>query len=82
MEKFQKLARITALAFSVVFELTAGPFVGYLAGSFLAQKFHMSSVVVSIGVFIGFGVSLYAAMLTIIQINKISQEPGKNQRRD
>jgi F0F1-type ATP synthase assembly protein I len=71
MEKLQKLARMTALAFSVVFELMAGPLLGYLIGLYLVKKLGMSSLAVTIGVFVGFLLSFYAAMLTIMKIGKL-----------
>ena len=82
MEKLQKIARITALAFSVVFELMAGPFLGYFIGSYLVKKMGMRAMAVSIGIFIGFMVSFYAAMLTIMEINKLDKSAGKDQTRD
>ncbi len=62
---------MTALAFSVIFELMAGPFLGYFIGVYLVKEFNMSSLAVSIGVLVGFLVSFYAAMLTIMKIGKI-----------
>lgn len=70
MTKLQKLARITALAFSVVFELMAGPLLGYFVGVYLVKTFNMNGAAVSIGVFAGFLVSFYAATLTIMKIYK------------
>ena len=82
MEKLQKLARITALAFSVVFELMAGPFLGYFIGTYLVKSLGVSGLAVSIGVLVGFLVSLYAAMLTIMKIYALDEKPKEGQRRD
>jgi F0F1-type ATP synthase assembly protein I len=82
MKKLQKFARMTALASSVVFELMAGPFLGYFIGLFMVKKLHMNAVALSISVFIGFIVSLYAAMLTIMKINKIDEKSKSDQTRD
>jgi F0F1-type ATP synthase assembly protein I len=71
MEKLQKIARMTALAFSVIFELMAGPLLGYFIGVYLVKEFNMNTLAVSIAVFVGFTVSCYAAMLTIMKIGKI-----------
>ncbi len=76
MKNLQKIARIAALASSVVFELIAGPFLGYFIGTYIAKVFNTGSIAVSIGVLVGFCVSLYAAMLTIMKINKLD-EKGK-----
>ena len=82
MKNLQKLARITALAFSVIFELMAGPFLGYFIGTYLVKSFGMNSLAVSIGVLIGFLVSFYAAMLTIMKINKLDEKPKRGYKRD
>jgi len=73
MEKLQKLARVAALASSIVFELLAGPFLGYFISIYLVKNFGLNGIAVSVGVFIGFLVSLYAVTLTVIKINKISE---------
>ena len=80
MEKLQKLARMTALAFSVVFELMAGPLLGYFIGVYLVKEFHMNTLAVSIAVFVGFMVSFYAAMLTIIKIGKIDAKGSTGEK--
>ena len=82
MEKLQKLARMTALAFSVIFELMAGPFLGYFIGTYLVKSFGVNGLTVSIGVLIGFLVSFYAAMLTIMKINKLDEKPKRGYKRD
>ncbi len=82
MEKLQKLARIAALSFSVVFELMAGPFLGYFIGAGLVKYFNVTGLAVSIGVLVGFLASFYAAMLTIMKINKIDDKKEPDQIRD
>jgi F0F1-type ATP synthase assembly protein I len=74
MDKLQKLARTTALAFSVVFELMAGPFLGYFIGTYLVKSFKVDGLAVSIGVLAGFLMGFYAAMLTIMKIGKINEK--------
>ncbi|MFH0754867.1 MAG: AtpZ/AtpI family protein [Candidatus Omnitrophota bacterium] len=61
--------RILALATTVVFELMAGPFVGYFSGYLLINKMKLPPVTMAITVFCGFILSFYAAMITIKKIN-------------
>ncbi len=59
-----------ALATSAVFELLAGPFIGYFTGIFLTTKFGMPALTMPVAVFTGFALSFYAVLLTINKINK------------
>jgi hypothetical protein len=74
---YSKLARLTSLALSVGFELAAGPFIGYYAGTYLVQRLGWSSVAISIFVFVGFFVGLYAATLTVSRINEVNRKAPK-----
>ncbi len=58
-----------ALATSVIFELMAGPFIGYFTGAFLINNLKMPPLAMPISVFICFVLSFYAALLTINKIN-------------
>jgi F0F1-type ATP synthase assembly protein I len=70
-----KTVLMFALATSVIFELMAGPFMGYFTGLFLTDKLGAPPLAMPISVFAGFALSFYAAFITIMKINKANDTP-------
>jgi len=69
-----KLIQIAGLAFSIPFELAAGPFIGYFIGTFLKDKFGMHRYIIYSFIIIGFIASVVNIMITIKMMLVINKE--------
>jgi len=69
-----KMMQIAGLAAAIPFELAAGPFIGYLIGSYLKNKFGIHPYVVHLFIFMGIITSIYNTALIIKEMVKINRE--------
>jgi F0F1-type ATP synthase assembly protein I len=68
-----KMMQIAGLAVSLPFELLAGPFIGYLIGSYLKNSFGIHPYVVHLFIFMGIIASIFNAAIIIRSMVKINK---------
>jgi len=69
-----KMMQMAGLAVAIPFELAAGPFIGYLIGSYLKNNFGIHPYVVRLFIFMGIITSIYNAVLIIKEMVRINRE--------
>jgi len=69
-----KLIQLAGLAFSIPFELAAGPFVGYFIGLYLRDKFGAPHYVMHAVILMGIIASIYNTSETIKAMVKMNKE--------
>ncbi|MDD5679665.1 MAG: AtpZ/AtpI family protein [Candidatus Omnitrophica bacterium] len=73
-----EMTQIAGLAVSVPFELLAGPFIGYLIGSYLKNSFGAHQYVVLIFVLMGIISSMYSVGVIIRMMLKIGKDDAES----
>jgi len=70
-----KMMQLGGLAFSIPFEIAAGPFIGYFIGSYLRNKFGMHRYVMYMFLLMGFVASVVNVAVIIEMMIKINKKP-------
>ncbi len=65
---------VSGLAFSVIFEMVAGPFIGYFIGVFLVDRFRLPHPFVIMAVALGFLAGIYNVAASIRMMKRISRQ--------
>ena len=72
-KSLRKLIEVAGLAVAIPFELVAGPFIGYLVGSFLKNNFGIHPYIVHLFIFMGIITSISSAAVIVRAMVKISK---------
>ena len=69
-----RMMKFAGLAFSIPFELAAGPFIGYFIGAYLRNKFGLHRYSMYIFILMGFVASVVNVAVTIEMMIKINRD--------